>query len=721
MRVLNSTSAPVGTSGRAGISLQARLPILIGLLLLVIIGAFAAISYLYSRKFAIENGNLRIKEVTEQMTALFARSAQFLSRSHLQISQKDEIRMLLSEKATEKDSLAGLAELRKSITDSVWASAEVLDSQFNRVHIIGSYREVERDTIRGLASGLEKKDSVTIGRIFLVDSFLYYPVITAMSGPEGERGYFLRWRQQRTSRESLEQFYLLLGDGASISVGNSDGTMWTNLHSVIPAPATRGDNALAITRPIPGTAWLLYISLSEDEVLKPIRSSLKWMVFIGIFLFLAGFIITWLISRSITRPILRISKAASSVAAGNLATAVETNRKDELGTLAASFNIMLERVRTSHEAQEETVRTRTEQLQAKLDELQASEDRFKALLESAPDATIMVDSKGVIQLINKQTELVFGYTKEELTGKQVDLLLPAALRDKHAQHRAGFFAAPKIRTMGLGMELFALKKDGTTIPVEISLSPIQTAEGLLVSAAIRDISERKQNEDSIREANRELESFTYSVSHDLRAPLRIIDGYADILKEDYSEKLDDEGRRILGIIKANARRMGQLIDDLLDLSRTSRKELALDWVPMAPLVDNILDEMRQTYGAGARVEVGILPTVEADSSLIRQVWINLISNAFKYSAKDNAPHIIINASDQGSEYHFSVKDNGVGFDMAYADKLFGVFQRLHKATEFEGTGIGLALAFRILKRHGGRIWADSEPGGGSTFTFSLPK
>lgn len=721
MSVSNNTYTPVDTGKRKGMSLQTRLPVLIGLLLLVIIGAFATISYFYSRKFAIQNGHLRIKEVTDQMSTIFARSAQALSRAHLQISQKEEIRALLSKTATGKDSLAGLAQLRASITDSVWASAEVLDSNFKRVHIIGSHREVETDVIKNLASGLARKDSVTIGRIFLVDSFLYYPLITAMRGPAGERGYFLRWRQQRTSRESLEQFYLLLGDGASISVGNADGSMWTNLYGVIPAPKISDDNLLAIARPIPNTSWILFISLSEDEVLKPVANSMKWMVLIGAFLFLAGFVITWLISRKITQPIKRLSRAASAVAAGDMSTAVHSNRRDELGVLASSFNIMLEKIRKSHEEQEETVQLRTEQLEIKLKELQASEDRFKALLESAPDATIIVDSKGLITLVNKQTELVFGYAKDELIGKTVDVLLPAALRDKHAQHRNNFFAAPKIRTMGLGLELFALKKDGTTIPVEISLAPIETEEGKFVTAAIRDISERKQTEDSIREVNRELESFTYSVSHDLRAPLRIIDGYADILKEDYNEKLDDEGRRIMGVIKSNARRMGQLIDDLLDLSRTSRKELSLDWVSMRSIVDNVLHDVQQTYGAGAKVEVGTLPTARADASLIQQVWINLISNAYKYSAKDKSPHIIISATDQGSEYHFSVKDNGVGFDMAYADKLFGVFQRLHKATEFEGTGIGLALAFRILKRHGGKIWADSTPGQGSTFTFSLPK
>lgn len=721
MSVSNNTYQLVDSGKRKGMSLQTRLPILIGLLLLVIIGAFATISYIYSRKFAIQNGNLRIKEVTEQMSTIFARSAQAMGRAHLQISRNDALRGMLSKNATQKDSLEGLKVLRATLTDSSWASAEILDSSFNRIHILGAYREVEPEAYRGMVTGLAQGDSVIIGKIYVVDSFLYYPIISKLKGPANEQGYFLRWRQQRTSRESLEQFYLLLGDGATISVGNDDGSLWTNLYTSVPAPSLSGDNPLAMAKPIANTSWILHIALSEKDVLKPIRDSLNWMIFIGALLFLAGALITWVISRNITLPLRRLSKAASAVAAGDLASEVHSKRTDELGALAGSFNVMLQRIRTSYEQQEETVRLRTSELEEKLHQLQASEDRFKALLESAPDATIIVDSKGLIALVNKQTELVFGFSRDELIGNTVDVLLPVALRDKHAQHRTNFFASPKIRTMGLGLELFALKKDGTTIPVEISLSPIETAGGKFVAAAIRDISERKQTEDSIREVNRELESFTYSVSHDLRAPLRIIDGYADILKEDYADKFDEEGQRILSVVKSNARRMGQLIDDLLDLSRTSRKELAHDWISMRTIVDQVVDDLRQTYGGTARVDIGSLPTTMADASLIQQVWVNLISNAFKYSSKEKEPYISIVAEDMGSDYHFSVKDNGVGFDMAYADKLFGVFQRLHKASEFEGTGIGLALAYRIVKRHGGKIWVDSEPGKGTTFTFSLPK
>jgi len=224
----------------------------------------------------------------------------------------------------------------------------------------------------------------------------------------------------------------------------------------------------------------------------------------------------------------------------------------------------------------------------------------------------------------------------------------------------------------------------------------------------------------LQSANKELESFTYSVSHDLRSPLRIIDGYADILTSDYKDKLDEEGNRTLNIVKTNARRMGQLIDDLLNLSHTGRKELVLHVTDMNKLVKSVMDEQLSLTGNIVTVKIEKLEPVHCDSSLLRQVWINLISNALKYSGKQEKPEIQISSLRKENRVVYSIKDNGVGFDMKYAEKLFGVFQRLHRITEFEGTGIGLALVHRILIRHKGKIWADSEPGKGATFYFSLP-
>jgi light-regulated signal transduction histidine kinase (bacteriophytochrome) len=242
-------------------------------------------------------------------------------------------------------------------------------------------------------------------------------------------------------------------------------------------------------------------------------------------------------------------------------------------------------------------------------------------------------------------------------------------------------------------------------------------------ASARDVTERREADRQIRELNRELESFSYSVSHDLRAPLRHIDGYARILREDLGAKLDPESRRVLDTIVDSSRRMGLLIDDLLAFSRLGRKPIASRAVDMGELVRGALADMQAQGGEPleAKVQVGELPAAEGDPALLRQVWANLIGNALKYSSpRGEQARVVVNGERRGDLLHYSVADNGVGFDMRYADKLFGVFQRLHSQEECEGTGVGLAIVQRIVARHGGVVAARAEPGLGATFSFEFP-
>ena len=231
----------------------------------------------------------------------------------------------------------------------------------------------------------------------------------------------------------------------------------------------------------------------------------------------------------------------------------------------------------------------------------------------------------------------------------------------------------------------------------------------------------KQRSAELAAAYHDLESFSYSISHDLRAPLRSMDGFAAILESDFAEQLGDEGRRILGIIRAGSQKMDELIVSLLEFSRAGRSALQFDRVDMTLLADAAAREVQALYtGPEPQIDIADLPPVQADPVVIRQVWCNLIGNALKYSAKRAKPKISVSGRIENGEAIYQVEDNGAGFDMRYADKLFGVFQRLHRSEEFSGTGVGLAIVHRIIARHGGRIWAKGSPDAGACFQFALP-
>jgi PAS domain S-box-containing protein len=365
-------------------------------------------------------------------------------------------------------------------------------------------------------------------------------------------------------------------------------------------------------------------------------------------------------------------------------------------------------------------------------ELLKTEHQFRHTLDNMLEGAQIIGFDWKYKYVNDALIKHSKYTREELLGFTVQEKYPGientptyklyerCFNERVPVHVENYFQFP----------------DGSTGWFELSFQPVP--EGIFVLSI--DITERKKAEAELHQlnqslekkveertselaaVNKELEAFSYSVSHDLRAPLRAVNGFSDMLVQKYGETLDPEAKRLLGVIKINALSMGRLIDDLLAFSRTGRKEVSRSLTNMQSLVYSAVNELCQNEKEKMEMfTLKELPATECDMQLMRQVWLNLISNALKYSSKKQNPEIEIGATENNGETIYYVKDNGAGFDMQYADKLFGVFQRLHSQKEFEGNGVGLALVQRILTKHGGRVWAEGELEKGATFYFTINK
>lgn len=482
---------------------------------------------------------------------------------------------------------------------------------------------------------------------------------------------------------------------------------------------TKGVPVLSSFKRLNTNDWILAVSFPQAEAYAPLHDARRYFITAAVVGIVFMLVLSWLFMGRLMRPLSRFTRHVDEIALHpEEGRPVEIAGGDEIGTLAAAFNRMMEAITKRQDA------------------LRKSEAKFATLFNSAPSImTISTLAEGRFIDVNEAFEKTLGYRRDQVIGRtSVELGIW-----ENAEERGRFMAQLRANGRIRNYEFRQRTAAGRSFVGLISGEIIEIGGEKYLLVLVNDISERKEHEERIGRLNaelerrvrertaelegavREMETFCYTVSHDLRTPLRGINGFCSILLDEYRERLDQEGENYLCRIAAAAARMGELIDDLLTLARVSRGEMRCEEVDLSAAAREIAVDLAQGY-PGRSVELVVAEglTVNGDPVLLRAALENLLANAWKFSSRTQSPRVEVGAVSEGLGRVFFVRDNGVGFDMAYADKLFIPFHRLHAGEGFEGTGIGLSAVQRVVERHGGRIWAESEPGRGATFFFTLP-
>jgi PAS domain S-box-containing protein len=486
-----------------------------------------------------------------------------------------------------------------------------------------------------------------------------------------------------------------------------------------------GRSDFTLFRPVlQGERWLGTVYLKSDlsaltEWYRPYAVLVMVVFAVAVLLALA---LSAGLQKGISDPIRRLADTARQVSERSdysLRTPKVTH--DEIGALTDSFNDML------HEIQERETA------------LQTNEGRLRAILESAMDCIITMDQDGRIVEFNPAAERLFGHTRARAVGSSLaELIIPPEMRERHHQGLARYLATGKAVLLDQRLELNAMRADGSAIPVEVTITRIAQPGPPMFTGFIRDIAERKRSEQEIRQlnadleqrvilrtaeleaSNRELEAFSYSVSHDLRAPLRAIDGFSKAILDECGDTIGDSGKSYLQRVRTATRQMGQLIGDLLNLARITRVGMRREPVDLSALATQISTELgRLEPGRNVALVAAEGMSVEGDPQLLRVAIDNLLRNAWKFTSKHPTARIELGRAEHDGRPVYFLSDDGAGFEMAHAKLLFEPFHRLHRQSEFEGTGVGLATVQRIIQRHRGRIWAVGAIERGATFYFTL--